>query len=99
MRRGKAVPPHTMEAQGREEVYFLVIHDLSGRWGRVASVTPRPRFIPTKRPLIPNVQEAGWALGSVWTQRPQEKSFASAGDRNLYRPVVQFVVRLYTVRF
>jgi hypothetical protein len=27
-------------------------------------------------------QEAGWAPEPVWTQRLQEKSFASAGDRN-----------------
>jgi len=33
-------------------------------WG--VSVTPRPLFIPGKYP-VPLVQEAGWALGPVWT--------------------------------
>ena len=28
--------------------------------------TPRPLFIPGKDP-VPVVQEAGWALGPVWT--------------------------------
>ena len=34
------------------------------RW--VASSTPRPHFTPGKDP-VPIVQEAGWALGPVWT--------------------------------
>jgi hypothetical protein len=32
-------------------------------------------------PPVPIVQEAGWAPEPVWTQRLEEKSFASAGDR------------------
>jgi hypothetical protein len=32
----------------------------------------------------------GWATELVWTQRLEEKSFASAGD---ITPVIQFVVR------
>jgi hypothetical protein len=35
---------------------------------------------PGKGPLVPIVQEAGWAPEPVWTQRLEEKSFASAGD-------------------
>jgi hypothetical protein len=31
--------------------------------------------------LVPIVQEAGWVPELVWTQRLQEKSFASAGDQ------------------
>jgi hypothetical protein len=42
-------------------------------------------------PPVPTGQEAGWASELVWTQRPQEKSFA--GDRTT---VVQSVVRHYT---
>jgi hypothetical protein len=38
------------------------------------SVTPRPRFTLTKRPLIPIGQEAGWDPEPVWTQRLEEKS-------------------------
>jgi hypothetical protein len=34
-----------------------------------------------KGPPAPIVQEAGWAPEPVWTQRLEEKSFASAGDR------------------
>jgi hypothetical protein len=36
---------------------------------------------PGKRPPVPTLQEAGWAPEPVWTQRLQEKFFASAGDR------------------
>jgi hypothetical protein len=38
-------------------------------------------------------QEAGWAPEPVWTQRLEEKSSASVGDRT---PVVQSVVSHYT---
>jgi hypothetical protein len=54
----------------------------------VVSVTPLPRFTP-----VPIGQEAGWASELVWTQRIEEKYFASAGDRT---PVVRFIVRHYT---
>jgi len=37
--------------------------------------------------LVRIVQEAGWASELVWTQRLEEISFASAGDRPL---VVQY---------
>jgi hypothetical protein len=36
---------------------------------------------PGKGPPVPIVQEAGWAPEPVWTQRLEEKSFVSAGDR------------------
>jgi hypothetical protein len=38
-------------------------------------------FTPGEGPPVPIVQEAGWASEPVWTQRIEEKSFASAGDR------------------
>jgi hypothetical protein len=59
----------------------------------VVSVTLRPHFTPRKGPPVPIAQEAGWASELVWTQRLEEKSFASAGDQ---APVVQSVVRHYT---
>jgi hypothetical protein len=43
-------------------------------------------------PPVPIVQEAGWAPEPVWTQRLEEKSFASAGDR---AKLVQSVVKRY----
>jgi hypothetical protein len=36
--------------------------------------------------------EAGWTSELVWTQRLEEKSFSSAGDRT---PIVQSVIRHY----
>jgi hypothetical protein len=46
-----------------------------------------------KGPPIPIVQEAGWVTEPVWTQRLEENSSASVGDRT---PFVQSVVRHYT---
>jgi hypothetical protein len=45
---------------------------------------------PGERTPVPIGQEAGWATEPVWTQRLEEKSFVSTGDRT---PVVQSVVR------
>jgi hypothetical protein len=44
-------------------------------------------------PPVPIGQQAGWAPEPVWTQRIEEKSFASAVDRT---PIAQPVVRHYT---
>jgi hypothetical protein len=46
-------------------------------------------LLPGKGPPVPIVQEAGWAPEPVWTQRLEEKSSASVGDRN---PVVMSVI-------
>jgi hypothetical protein len=52
------------------------------------------RALPAgKGPPIPIVQEAGWFPEPVWTQRLEEKSSASVGDRTT---VVQSVVSHYT---
>jgi hypothetical protein len=52
------------------------------------------RALPSgKGPPVPIGQEAGWAPEPVWTQRLEEKSSASVGDKP---PVVQFVVSHYT---
>jgi hypothetical protein len=48
---------------------------------------------PGKILSVPIGQEAEWAPEPVSTQRLEEKSFASAGDRT---PVVQSIVRHYT---
>jgi hypothetical protein len=36
-----------------------------------------------KGPPVPTVQEAGWAPEPVWTQRLEENTFATVGDRML----------------
>jgi hypothetical protein len=59
----------------------------------VVSVTPRSRFTAGERTSGTLGKEAELASELVWTQRLEEKFFASAGDRT---PVVQFVVRHYT---
>jgi hypothetical protein len=47
------------------------------------TLVPDCALPPGKGPLVPIVQEAGWAPEPVWTQRLEEKSFAPAGDRTL----------------
>jgi hypothetical protein len=61
---------------------------VSGQRHALAALYPRG-----KDPPVPIVQEAGWAPEPVWTQRLEETSSASVGDRT---PVVQSVVRHYT---
>jgi hypothetical protein len=51
---------------------------------------------PGKGPLVPTVQEAGWAPEPVCTHRLQEKSFRLCQGSNLDRPDVQPVARHYT---
>jgi len=60
----------------------LLFHDHgTKREGRVG-VTPRPLFTPGKD-LVPIVQEAGWASGSVWTGA---ENLAPTGIRSPDRP-------------
>jgi hypothetical protein len=47
---------------------------------------------PRERTALPIGKEAGLASNLVWTQRIEEKSFYSTGDRT---SVVPSVVRLY----
>jgi hypothetical protein len=61
---------------------------VSGQHHASAALLP-----PGKGPTVPIVQEAGWASEPVWTQRLEEKSSASVGDRT---PIVQPVVSHYT---
>jgi hypothetical protein len=66
-----------MEAQGREEVWLLLIHDLGTRWGEWSASRPG-RALHT----VPIGQEAGRAPEPVWTQEVRGKNpFASAGNR------------------
>jgi hypothetical protein len=84
----KGVPLHAMEALGGERRYssysFLTSALDGGEW----SASRPGRALPP----VPTVQEAGWAPEPVWTQRLEENSSASVGDRT---PVVQSVVRHY----
>jgi hypothetical protein len=69
-----------METLGVEEVQLLLILGLGNRWGEWSASRPGRALPPGKGPPVPIV-EAGWALQPVWTQRLEEKSFASAGYR------------------
>jgi len=67
----------------------LLFHDRCTRREWVVSSTPRPHFTPGKDP-VPILQEAGWALGSVWTggkSRPHRDSIVDRPTRSqsLYR--------------
>jgi hypothetical protein len=54
--------------------------DVGGEW----SASRPGRALPTEKgPPVPIVKEAGWDPEPVWTQRSEEKSAASAGDRTL----------------
>jgi hypothetical protein len=58
------------------------VFDLGTRRGWGVSVTPRPHSTPQKD-LVPIVQEAGWAPGSVWTGA---ENLAPTGIRSPDRP-------------
>jgi len=67
----------------------LLFHDRGTRRGWVVSSTPRPHFTPGKD-RVPILQEAGWALGTVWTggkYRPHRDSIPDrpACSQSLYR--------------
>jgi hypothetical protein len=61
-----------------------------GEW---SASRPGRALLSAKGPPVAILQEAGWAPEPVWTQRLEEKSSASVGDRT---PVTQSVVRHYT---
>jgi hypothetical protein len=64
-----------------KEAQLLLILDHGTRWGEWSASRPGHALPPGKGPPVPIVQEAGWATEPVWTQRLEEKSFASAGYR------------------
>jgi hypothetical protein len=74
--------------------YSITTSALDG--GEWSASRPGRTLAPGKEPLVPIVQEAGWAPEPVWTQRLEEKSFRLCWGSNLDRPVVQPVARHYT---
>jgi hypothetical protein len=92
--KSKAVPLHAMEAPGGEKRYSSYLFSTSALDGGEWSASRPGRALPPGNgPQVPIGQEAGWAPELVWTQRIEETSSASVGDRT---PVVQSVVRHYT---
>jgi hypothetical protein len=83
--KSRAVPLHAMEALeggGRYNPYSFLTSALDeGEW----SASRLGRAVPP----VPIGQGAGLVSEPVWTQRLEEKSSTSLGDRT---PVVQFVV-------
>jgi hypothetical protein len=78
----KAVPLHHTEELGGERMYSsysLSTSALDG--GEWSASRPGRALAPGKGPRYPFLQEAGWAPEPVWTQRLEDKPFASAGDR------------------
>jgi hypothetical protein len=59
--------------------YSFLTSALDG--GEWSASRPGRALHPGKGPPVRIVQEAGWAPEPVWTQRLEEKSFATAGDR------------------
>jgi hypothetical protein len=79
--KAKAVSLHTTKALGETKYSsysFLTSALDAGEW---SASRPSRTLAPGKGALVPIVQESGWAPEPVWTQRLEEKSFASAGDR------------------
>jgi hypothetical protein len=93
-KKGKVVPLSSIEAHLGDRRYssysFLTSALEGGEW---SASYPGRALPPGKEPPVPTVQEVGWAPEPVWTQRLEEKSFASVVDRI---PAVQSVVRRYT---
>jgi hypothetical protein len=75
----------------RYSSYSFLTSALDG--GEWSASRPGRALPPGKGSPVHIVQETGWAPEPVWTQRLEEKSSASVGDRT---PVVQPVVRHYT---
>jgi hypothetical protein len=65
-----------------------------GEW---SESRPGRALRPEKGPLVPIVQEAGWALKPGSTQRLEEKFSCLCRGSNLDRPVVQSVLRHYSL--
>jgi hypothetical protein len=81
---------------GGEEVWLLLILNLSTRWGWVVSVTPQSRFTPGER--TPGTH---WIEGWVGPRTgldagARRKILCPCRGSNLDRPIIQPVVRRYT---
>jgi hypothetical protein len=53
---------------------------------------PSRALPPGKNPPVPTGEEVGWASEPFWTQRLQEKSCTSSGDRTLVTQSVDIVL-------
>jgi hypothetical protein len=91
--KSKEIPLPSCRRQGERiySTYSFLTSALDG--GECSASRPGRALSPGKEPPSPIVQKAGRASELVWTQRVEEKSFPSAGDRKL---VVQSVVTHYT---
>jgi hypothetical protein len=80
MSEAKAVPLRHRDVweERRCSSYSLTTSALVG--GELSASRLDRALAPEKEPPLPIVQEAGLAPEPVWTQRLEEKSFASAGD-------------------
>jgi hypothetical protein len=86
--------PWRLLRERRYSSYSLSTMALDG--GEWSASRPGLALPPGKGPMVPIVQEAGWAPNPVWTQRLEEKFFRFCRESNLDRPVVQTVARHYT---
>jgi hypothetical protein len=79
--KAKAVPLHATKAPGGEEYtsYSFSTSALNG--GECSASRPGRTLAPGKGPPVSILQEAGWAPEPIWTQRLEEKFFASARNR------------------
>jgi hypothetical protein len=78
----------------RYSSYSFLTSALDG--GGWSASRPGRALPPGEGPPVPIVQEAGWALEPIWTQRLEEKSFCLGRRSNPDLPVFQSVARLYT---
>jgi hypothetical protein len=84
------VPLGSIEAHLGDRRYSSYSFLTSALEGSEWSASRPGRALPLgKEPPVPAVQEAGWAPQPVGTQRLEEKSSTSVGDRT---PAVQSVV-------
>jgi hypothetical protein len=67
------------EGERKYSSYSFMTSALDG--GEWSASRPGRALPPGKEPLAPVGQEAGSTSEPVWTQRLEEKSLASAGDR------------------
>jgi hypothetical protein len=77
MNKAKSVPLHATEVLGGRGNRSYLFSNSALDGGEWSASRPGCVLAPGKGPPVPIVQEPGWA----WTQRLEENSFASAGDR------------------
>jgi len=84
------MPCSTKEERGYSSYSFSTLALDGGEW---SASHPGCTLPLGKEPQYPLDGKLGWTQSWSWTQRLEEKSFASAGDQTL---VIQPVVRHYT---